>query len=63
MKTANPERERVSVTERIPEHILRKIDASLVREGVPVSHNHWIIEALVEKLKEVKTGDGENGAQ
>ena len=51
MKSAANDKERVSVTVRIPEHILKQIDAFLYQEDVPVSRNHWIIEALVEKLK------------
>ena len=51
MKTGNGEKERVPVTVRIPGHILEQIDASLGQEELPVSRNHWIVEALVEKLK------------
>ena len=63
MKPARNDKERISVTLRIPEHILKQIDASVDREDVPVSRNHWIIEALVEKLKRVDTGGGPNGAR
>ena len=63
MKTGNNEKERVSVTVRIPGHILEQIDASLGQEDVPVSRNHWIIEALVEKLKRNDGGGGSNGAR
>ena len=63
MKTGNNEKERVSVTVRIPGHILEQIDASLGQEDVPVSRNHWIIEALVGKLKRNDAGGGSNGAR
>ncbi len=63
MKSATNDKERVSVTVRIPERILKRIDASLDQEDVPVSRNHWIIEALVEKLRRTDTGGGSNGAR
>jgi hypothetical protein len=63
MKTVGNGKERVPVTVRIPEHILKQIDASLGQEDVPISRNHWIIEALVEKLKRTETGDGSNGTR
>jgi len=58
MQTGNSDKQRVPVTVRIPGHILEKIDASLGHEDVPVSRKHWIIEALVEKLK--RAGNGGN---
>jgi len=63
MKSSANDRERVPVTVRIPEHILEQINASLDQEDVPVSRNHWIVEALVEKLRKVSTGGLSNGAQ
>lgn len=63
MKNAGNDKERVPVTVRIPERILKQIDASLGQEDVPVSRNHWIIEALVEKLKRTEAGDGSNGTR
>lgn len=63
MKSAANDKERVSVTVRIPEHILKQIDASLDQEDVPVSRNHWIIEALVEKLRRTDAGGETNGAR
>lgn len=63
MKASGSEKERVPVTVRIPEHILKQIDASLDREDVPVSRNHWIIEAVVEKLRRADTGGGPNGTR
>lgn len=63
MKSATNDKERVSVTVRIPEHILKQIDASLDQEDVPVSRNHWIIEALVEKLRRTDAGGESNGAR
>lgn len=63
MKRANNDKERVPVTVRIPGHILQRIDASLGQEDVPVSRNHWIIEALVEKLRRTDAGIKSNGAR
>lgn len=63
MKSAAKDKGRVSVTVRIPEHILKRIDSSLEQEDVPVSRNHWVIEALVEKLRRTGAGGESNGAQ
>ena len=63
MKTANGEKDRVLVTVRIPGHILQKIDSRVDQEEVPVSRNHWIVEALMEKLKKNEEGNGSNGSQ
>ena len=63
MKSVTNDKERVPVTVRIPEHILKQINASLDQKDVPVSRNHWIIEALVEKLRRIDAGDGSNGAR
>ena len=64
MKTDNGEKDRVPVTVRIPERILDRIDTALEREDIPVSRNHWIIEALVEKLKRTNSEGGQsNGAR
>jgi hypothetical protein len=63
MKAVGNGRERIPVTVRIPERILNQIDASLGQEDVPVSRNHWIVEALVEKLKRTETVDASNGAR
>jgi len=54
---------RVPVTVRVPEHILKEIDSCVGIEEVPISRNHWIIEALIEKLKRTKNGAGADGAQ
>jgi metal-responsive CopG/Arc/MetJ family transcriptional regulator len=63
MKTANGDKDRVLVTVRIPGHILQKIDSRVDQEEVPVSRNHWIVEALMEKLKKNEAGNGSNGSQ
>lgn len=63
MKLASDENQRVSVTVRMPKRILDQIDMSLNQEDVPVSRNHWIIEALVEKLRRSGGGSESNGAQ
>ncbi|MGI3211032.1 YlcI/YnfO family protein [Roseovarius tibetensis] len=54
---------RVPVTVRVPEHILKDIDSCVDNAEVPVSRNHWIVEALIEKLKRSKNGIGADGAQ
>lgn len=51
MVERNGEKSRVPVTIRIPETILQEIDDHVDREELPISRNHWIVEALVEKLK------------
>ena len=51
------------MTVRIPGHILERIDRSLGQEDVPVSRNHWIIEALVEKLRRNADGAASNGSR
>ncbi len=43
--------------------MLKQIDASLDQEDVPVSRNHWIIEAFVENLRRTDAGGGSNGAR
>ena len=50
------EKIRVPVTIRVPEAILQEIDDQVEREELPISRNHWIVEALVEKLKKHQTG-------
>lgn len=63
MKLSGNQKERVSVTVRIPEHILKQVDVSVDRGDVPVSRNHWIIEALVEKLRRADTAGESNGTR
>ena len=63
MRNQRNDRDRVPVTIRIPEVILKEIDVCVGSEELPVSRNHWIVEALVEKLKKTKNGSGTNGAQ
>jgi metal-responsive CopG/Arc/MetJ family transcriptional regulator len=63
MKMANGDKDRVLVTVRIPGHILQKIDSRVDQEEVPVSRNHWIVEALMEKLKKNEAGNESNGSQ
>jgi metal-responsive CopG/Arc/MetJ family transcriptional regulator len=63
MKAGNGDKERVTVTVRIPEHILKQVNACIDQEELPVSRNHWIVEALVEKLKRKENGGGSNGTR
>lgn len=50
-------RESISTTERIPWHILEKIDASLVLESVSAWSNSWIIVPFQ------KDSDGPDGGE
>lgn len=63
MKASNGEKERVPVTVRIPEHILKQINACVVQEELPVSRNHWIVGALIEKLKRTENRSGSDGSR
>ena len=43
-------RDRVAVTVRVPEPLLRRIDRYIEKRDVPISRNNWLLEAVVEKL-------------
>ena len=43
-------RDRVAVTVRVPEPLLRRIDRYLEKRDIPISRNNWLLEAAVEKL-------------
>lgn len=43
-------KERVAVTVRVPEALLRQIDRHIEAREVPISRNNWLLEAVVEKL-------------
>jgi metal-responsive CopG/Arc/MetJ family transcriptional regulator len=62
MKSGHCDKDRISVTVRIPGHILQKIDSRVDQEELPVSRNHWIVEALIEKLKRNEDGNETNGS-
>ena len=55
-------RESISTTERIPWHILEKIDASLVLESVSAWSNCWIIVPF-RKDSDVPDGGESDGAR
>lgn len=57
MAERNGDKSRVPVTIRIPESILKEIDNKVEQEELPISRNHWIVEALVEKLKKNHNGN------
>tara|TARA_Y100000815_G_C13249161_1_gene464832 strand:- start:277 stop:450 length:174 start_codon:yes stop_codon:yes gene_type:complete len=57
MADRNGDKSRVPVTIRIPEAILKEIDDKVEQEELPISRNHWIVEALVEKLKKNHNGN------
>lgn len=44
-------RDRVAVTVRVPEPLLRRIDRYIEARDVPISRNNWLLEAAVEKLE------------
>ncbi len=43
-------KDRVAVTIRVPEPLLRRIDRYIKARDVPISRNNWLLEAAVEKL-------------
>ena len=43
-------RDRVAITVRVPEPLLRRIDSFIEKRDVPISRNNWLLEAAVEKL-------------
>lgn len=43
-------RDRVAITVRVPEALLRRIDRLIEGRDVPISRNNWLLEAAVEKL-------------
>lgn len=57
MAERNGDKSRVPVTIRIPEAILKEIDNKVEQEELPISRNHWIVEALMEKLKKNHNGN------
>lgn len=57
MADRNGDKSRVPVTIRIPGAILKEIDDKVEQEELPISRNHWIVEALVEKLKKNHNGN------
>ena len=48
--------ERVPLTVRLPEDVIKKIDEDLNQRDVPLSRNNWLLEAAIEKLR--KNGPG-----
>ena len=42
--------DRVAVTVRVPEPLLRRIDRYIEKMDVLISRNNWLLEAAVEKL-------------
>jgi hypothetical protein len=61
MKAAD--KPRISVTVRIPANILEQVDSCLDREELPISRNHWIVNAVVEKIKRTKMEEKSNGSR
>ena len=43
-------KDRVAITVRVPEPLLRRIDSFIEKRDVPISRNNWLLEAAVEKL-------------
>ena len=50
------------MTVRLPEDVMRRIDADLDQRDVPLSRNNWLLEAAIEKLKKNGAG-GSHGAK
>jgi hypothetical protein len=50
--------ERVPITVRMPEDVIKRIDRQLAHRDVPLSRNNWLLEAAIEKLR--KNGNGES---
>jgi hypothetical protein len=48
---------RIPVMVRLPEDVVRRIDAELEGRDVPLSRNNWFLEAVIEKLR--RNGSGE----
>lgn len=48
-------RDRVAITVRVPEPLLRRIDSYIEKRDVPISRNNWLLEAAVEKLDRQRT--------
>ena len=56
-------RDRVAITVRVPEALLRRIDRFIEGRDVPISRNNWLLEAAVEKLDRQGTkGSERDGA-
>jgi hypothetical protein len=53
---------RVSVTIRLPDDIVARIDQDLGGRDVPLSRNNGLLEAAIEKLRRSETG-GPHGAK
>jgi predicted transcriptional regulator len=53
---------RVSVTIRLPDDIVARIDQDLGGRDVPLSRNNWLLEAAIEKLRRSET-EGSHGAK
>ena len=52
-------RDRVAITVRVPEPLLRRIDSDIEKRDVPISRNNWLLEAAVEKLDRQRPDRGE----
>ena len=44
-------KDRIVITVRMPEPLLRRIDRCIETRDVPISRNNWLLEAAVEKLE------------
>jgi hypothetical protein len=53
--------ERVPVTVRLPQRLVKQIDEQVNHRDVPISRNNWLLEAAIEKLK--KDTGGSHGPQ
>lgn len=51
-------KERIAVTMRFPEALLRQIDRYIETRDVPISRNNWLLEAAAEKLERQEKRQG-----
>lgn len=49
--------ERISLTVRIPQRILAEIDHRVASNNVPISRNHWIVDAIMQQITKAESGE------
>ncbi len=55
-----PASERVTLTVRLPEDLVSRINQRLDARDVPISRNNWFLEAAIEKLRRTEP-EGSHG--
>jgi len=61
IKPRSMQHERVPLTVRVPHKILKQIDEKIEGHEFPISRNHWIIEAILDKLRGPASEEKNNG--